>query len=78
MIVAPAMSAARSISKAWDLATTDAAIEVASYIVAHLKELSGVSDDASDREAKLREFCSKLAERAFRRPLTAEQKAIFH
>ena len=32
-----------SISKAWDLATTDAAIEVASYIVGHLKELSGVS-----------------------------------
>ena len=66
-----------SISKAWDLATTDAAIEVASYIVGHLKELSGVADDASDREAKLREFCSKLAERAFRRPLTAEEKAIF-
>jgi hypothetical protein len=66
-----------SISKAWDIATTDAAIEVASYIVGHLKELSGVADDASDREAKLREFCSKLAERAFRRPLTAEDKAIF-
>jgi hypothetical protein len=66
-----------SISKAWDLATTDAAIEVASYIVAHLKELSGVADDAPDREVKLREFCGKLAERAFRRPLTAEAKAIF-
>ena len=36
-----------SISKAWDLATTDAAIEVAGYIVAHLKELSGASEDAS-------------------------------
>ena len=45
--------------------------------MAHLKELSGVSDDAPDRAAKLREFCSKLAERAFRRPLTAEEKAIF-
>jgi cytochrome c553 len=66
-----------SISKAWDLATTDAAIEVAGYIVAHLKELSGATDDASDREAKLREFSGKLAERAFRRPLTAEEKTIF-
>jgi hypothetical protein len=66
-----------SISKAWDLATTDAAIEVASYVVAHLKELSGVADDAPDREARLREFCGKLAERAFRLPLTAAEKAIF-
>ena len=49
-----------SVSKAWDLATTDAAIEVAGYVVAHLKELSGVSDDASDREAKLREFCRQV------------------
>ena len=30
-----------SISKAWDQATTDAAIEVAGYVVAHLKELAG-------------------------------------
>ena len=66
-----------SVSKAWDLATTDAAIEAAGYVVAHLKELSGVSDDASDREVKLREFCGRFVERAFRRPLTAEQKAMF-
>lgn len=66
-----------SISKAWDQATTDAAIEVAGYIVVHLKDLSGVSADAPDRDAKLREFCGKLAERAFRRPLTAEEKVIF-
>ena len=33
------------------------------------------TDDAADREAKLREFCRKFAERAFRRPLTDEQKA---
>ncbi len=66
-----------SVSKAWEMATTDAAIEVAGYVVAHLKELSGVNDDASDREAKLREFCKKFAERAFRRPLGDEQKAIF-
>ena len=66
-----------SISKAWDLATTDAAIEVAGYIVGHLKELSGVNADAPDRDAKFREFCNKLAERALGRPLTAEEKAIF-
>jgi hypothetical protein len=66
-----------SVSKAWDAATTDAAIEVAGYVVAHLKELSGASDDASDREAKLRELSRKFAERAFQHPLGDEQKAIF-
>ena len=66
-----------SVSKSWDVATTDAAIEVAGYVVAHLKELAGVSDDAGDREAKLREFCRRFAERAFRRPLNDEQKALF-
>ena len=34
-------------------------------------------DDAPDREPKLREFCRRFAERAFRRPLTDEQKAFF-
>jgi hypothetical protein len=66
-----------SISKAWDQATTDASIEVATYVVAHLKELSGASEDATDRNAKLREFCSKFAERAFRHPLTSEEKSLF-
>lgn len=66
-----------SVSKAWDQATTYGAIEVAGYIVEHLKQLSGCEPDAPDREAKLREFCQRLAERAFRRPLTDEQKAFF-
>ena len=66
-----------SVSKAWDTATTDAAIEVAGYVVAHLTEFSGSGDNASDREAKLREFCRKFAERAFRRPLSDDQKKLF-
>src|SRR5262249_44744142 len=66
-----------SISKAWDQAATAAAIETTDYIFTHLKELSGVGDDAPHREKKLPEFCQKFAERAFRRPLTNEQKAFF-
>lgn len=66
-----------SVSKAWDQATTEAAIEVAGYVATHLRELAGASNDSSDREAKLREFCAKFAERAFRRPLTEEQKQFF-
>jgi hypothetical protein len=66
-----------SVSKAWDVATTDAAIEVAGYVMTHLTEFSGAGDNASDREAKLREFCRKFAERAFRRPLGDDQKTLF-
>ena len=74
-----------SISKAWDQATTDAAIETADYIAGHLKDLAGVGDEPwdkdkeknKDREKKLREFCAQFAERAFRRPLTDELRAIY-
>ncbi len=66
-----------SISKAWDQATTDGAIEVADYLIAHTKELAGVGDDAPDREAKIRAFCQQFAARAFRRPLSGEQKTFF-
>jgi hypothetical protein len=66
-----------TISRAWEQATTDAALETAAYVVAHLAELSGVSDNASDRPAKLRDFGRRFAERAFRRPLSEEQKKFF-
>jgi cytochrome c553 len=66
-----------SISKAWEQATTNAAIETSAYVLAHLRELSGASDNASQRDAKLREFCRKFAERAFRRRLTDEQTQAY-
>jgi hypothetical protein len=66
-----------SISKAWDGATTDAAIEVAGYISTRLGELADARDGATDREAKLRAFYARFAERAFRRPLTAAQKQLY-
>jgi hypothetical protein len=66
-----------SISKAWDQATTDAAIEVATYVSANLEAISGVGNASKDRREQLQKFCVKFAERAFRRPLTAEQQAIY-
>ncbi len=51
-------------------ATTDGAIEVADAVVSHLRELSGGQENDPDRKARLRDFCLKFAERAFRRPLT--------
>jgi mono/diheme cytochrome c family protein len=68
---------ATSISKAWEQATTDGAIEAAAYIAARLDELAGVAASAPDREPRLREFCGRFAERAFRRPLSDGEKQLY-
>ncbi|MDB5388703.1 MAG: cytochrome c [Planctomycetaceae bacterium] len=92
-----------SISKAWEQATTDAAIEVSAYIATHQREFAGsrnnngrnnggerrgrqrennkdapnANEDDGEHRNKLREFCVRFAERAFRQPLTDEQKQLF-
>ncbi len=66
-----------AISKAWDSAETDAAIETASYVSARLGELAGLKDGASDRDARARDFCKRFVSGAFRRPLTPEQQKLF-
>jgi hypothetical protein len=66
-----------SISQEWEQATTEAAIEAAGYVTEHLTELAGVSDDAADRTERLKAFCQRFVERAFRRPLADEQKQLY-
>jgi hypothetical protein len=66
-----------AVSKEWVQATIDGAIETASYVSTNLAELSGVKNDAGNRKEQLREFCVKFAERAFRKPLTAEQRKLY-
>ena len=89
-----------TVSKAWDQATTDAALDAAAYVATDLDDLAGVAaKDRAPREAsgnpagitfdgkpmvnpterdkKAREFARKFVERAFRRPLTAEQAAVY-
>lgn len=65
-----------SVSQDWEQATTDAAVEVAAFVEENLNELAGTRRDAGDREARLRDFCVKFAERAFRRPLSDELKEL--
>ncbi len=65
-----------SVSKEWDNATTDAALETAEYIEHNLQSLSGAPDDAGNRQERLKEFCHKFAERAVRRPLWPEQTRV--
>lgn len=66
-----------AISKAWDQATTEAALAAAGYIAEHRRELAGVRDDDAEHDARLRDFCRRFAERAFRRPLGDEQRQFF-
>ncbi len=66
-----------SISKAWDQATTYAAIEVASHVTKNLSRLAGVKDDAPDRPQRVQDYCRHFAERALRRPLNDEQMTFF-
>lgn len=68
---------ATSISKEWDQATTDAAIEVATFVSSRYEEFVGTKRDATDRDEKLKAFCRRFVERAFRRPLNDEQRSIF-
>lgn len=66
-----------AISKAWDEATTEAAIETARYVAEHIKELSGAKLNKPANEPILRKFCTLFAEQAFRRPLNDEQVQFF-
>lgn len=92
-----------AISRAWDNATTDAALEIAAYVTARRAELAGLReprrrglpspsfrsmrrresdeqiapDTTEQRDQKLRDFCSRFVERAFRRPLTSQEQAFF-
>ncbi len=65
------------ISPEWDRATTNGALELASYVKEHLNELAGTKDDADDRLEKLESFAKKFAERAFRQPLTSDEAKFF-
>jgi hypothetical protein len=62
-----------TVSKGWDQATTDAAIETAEYVVDHLDRLAGAAPGASDRAEKLKAFARRFVEGAFRRPLSPEE-----
>jgi hypothetical protein len=66
-----------AVSAEWDQATTAAAVEAASYIRDRLGDFCGVTEPDRQNEAALRAFCSRFAERAFRRPLTPEQRALY-
>ena len=66
-----------SVSKAWDEAVTQAAIEVANHVVKRLDRLSNSKPNDTDRAAKAESFCGRFVAAAFRRPLNDQQQRIF-
>jgi hypothetical protein len=82
-----------SISKEWDAAATQAAIETANAVVSRIENAGrdrgrrrrggrrfrrgGSTIAPAERKKRAQEFCRQLAERAFRRPLTDAQRTFF-
>ncbi len=66
-----------SVSKAWDEAATEAAIEMADYVTENLEELAHAKKVDDDYPFKVRRFCNDLTAQAFRAPLSAGQKKFY-
>lgn len=66
-----------SVSKAWDQAVTSAAMDAAGYVAENLRDLAGVDRNAQDRVSRLKAFSRQFVERAFRRPLTADEARVY-
>jgi cytochrome c553 len=66
-----------TISKAWDQAATHAALDAARYIADRIDTLAGTKEDDPERLNKIKDYARGFAERAFRRPLTPEQKQVY-
>lgn len=67
-----------SVSKEWDQATTEAALETVDYVLPRTRELFGVKDDDDgDRAGKLRKAARTVADRAFRRPLGDDEAKLY-
>lgn len=66
-----------AVNREWEAAVTNAAIETAEYVRTRLPELSGVGEPSRGEEPRLRDFCRRFAERAFRRPLDPDQQRLY-
>lgn len=64
-----------SVSREWTEAVAKGALQVSAMIGPNLFGLAGTKADAPDRAEKLKAFSLRFAQMAYRRPLTAEQKA---
>jgi hypothetical protein len=66
-----------AISKAWDDAATEAALETAGYVAENLRRLSGANPANAGDEPVLRRFSMQFVEQAFRRPLSDDEQKFY-
>lgn len=66
-----------SISKAWNESVTQAALEVGQVAVKHLDHLSRSKPDQKDREQKVKVFCQRLLELAWRGAINEQEQKQF-
>lgn len=70
-----------AVSKAWGRAVTSAALETADHVARHLRDLADLprrrSEAPENETEKIQAFCETLVRRAFRRPLTEEDREHF-
>lgn len=64
-----------AISKAWERATTDAAIQTGRYLTKHLDRMTSTRAGDKNRVERVKAFCRTFADRAFRRPITDDMAA---
>ena len=66
-----------TVSREWEQAQMYAAAEIAGEVVKNLARLADFKEDSPIARERIKTFCLRFAERAFRRPLTEEQKQSF-
>ena len=68
-----------NVSKEWDSAATESALEAAAYVQKHLLKMAEIDPKAAKekRPERVKKFAEQFVERAFRRPLTPEQKELY-
>ena len=65
------------VSREWQEATTYAAIDLVNHLITNLNIVAGLQGDQRKDPAALRNYAHEFAARAFRRPLTPEQRKVF-
>lgn len=64
-----------SVSKGWDEAVTQTAVEAADFLLARLDRYAQTKPEDADREAKVKAFLRTFAARAYRQPLSDVEAA---
>ncbi len=64
-----------SVSREWTEAMAKGALQVSAHLGGRLYEYAGTKADAAERGEKLKAFCLRFAQMAYRRPLTDLQKS---